>query len=310
MSVKKCTAIAAALLAGGIFAAEAESQGLSWEPGSGISWGETPVMTAEFGLAFDSKYMTYGLVDNRDPILTPSASATFFDFLTFEVEAIFDMTKQGKKAGPGRKNRGGKYMELDPGAYLSQTFSADDYAWLPTTIEASLGYSYEYHPRSMDGNSGYWADSQYVWAEVALPDLWIEPLLYIERDISRDNGTYANLELGHTFPLIDSEEEDGDPLLAFRPSVGQGFGNTQRVRGYLWDSKKDEALDHAGLMDTCVKGELTWAICDWLSLSGYVAYYDYLFDSRMRDGARGYTERNSDDRSYHFVSGLALTAAF
>ena len=37
---------------------------------------ETPVVSAEFGLQFDSKYMTYGVVDGKDPILTPSAQLT------------------------------------------------------------------------------------------------------------------------------------------------------------------------------------------------------------------------------------------
>jgi hypothetical protein len=317
MKTKKLTAVVAAVaLSGGLFAAaesaEATSTGLTWEPGSGIAFDETPLMTAEFGLSFDSKYMTYGLVDNRDPIMTPSASATFFDFLTFEVEAIFDLTKQGKKASYAA-NRGGKYMELDPSVYGSWSFSPDDHSWLPTAVDVSLGYSYEYHPRSMpktvDGEPTGWSDTQYVWAELALPDLWIEPLFYFERDLTRDDGTYVNLELGHAFPLIDNDEEDGDPVLAFRPSVAQGFGNTQRVRVYLWD-KRDEPIDRGGLMDTCLKGELTWTICDCVSLSGYVAYYDYLFDSRIREGARGYTGRKSDDRSYHFVGGLALTVAF
>ena len=317
MEVKKLALAAkAAVLSVSVFAAaQEESEKTSqfeWEMGNGISYGETSIMSTEFGLAFDSKYMTYGLVDNRDPIMTPSASATFFDFLTFEIEAIYDLTTQGRKAG--RTNRGGKYMELDPGAYLSWSFSPEDNEALPTTIDVSFGYFYEYHPRSMHGKECDWANTHYLWAEIGLPDLWLEPLLYIERDLKRDNGTYASLELGHTFSLIDSDDEEDDPVLALRPSVAQGVGNTQRVRGYLWlyDAATDEdrPLDHGGLMDTCVKCELTWTVCDWLSLSGYVAYYDYIFDGNMRDAAREYTGRASDDNSYHFVTGLSLTASF
>ena len=43
-------------------------------------------------------------------------------------------------------------------------------------------------------------------------------------------------------------------MLEFRPSVGQGFGNTQRVRGY---SPEERTYDHGGVMDTCLKGEFT-----------------------------------------------------
>lgn len=44
-----------------------------------------------FGIDFSSKQTTYGLIDNDDPILTPSASISYGDF-SFEVAAIFDTT--------------------------------------------------------------------------------------------------------------------------------------------------------------------------------------------------------------------------
>ena len=63
-------------------------------------------------------------------------------------------------------------------------------------------------------------------------------------------------------------------------------------------------------MDLCVKGELTWNIGAGVALSAYVAYYDYVFDSTLRDAARAYEATGRDDTSYHFVGGLALTASF
>lgn len=259
-------------------------------------------VSVEAGLAFDSKFMSYGLVDNNDPILTPAASVTLADHLNFGVEAIFDTTPYGRKWGD-YGNRGGKYIELDPSAAFGWTFKPEDWEGLPTTIAVQLGYQYEYHPRHMGGGTGEAGDdTQFVILDLELPDLWLEPVFQIERDIDRDNGTYANLELGHTFSLIDGEGED--PLLAFKPSVAQGLGNSQRTRGY------DLAKDHGGLMDTCIKGELTWNVCDHVSLSGYVAYYDYLFDSTLREGARAYEASGRADTSYHFVAGLGLTVNF
>lgn len=263
---------------------------------------DTVPVSAEFSLAFDSKFMSYGLVDNNDPIVTPSASVEFFKHLTVEVAALFDTTKYGRKWGE-YGNRGGKYIELDAGSAFHWIFSPEDVAWLPTRVGVAIGYAYEYHPRHMGGGTGEPGDdTQFVIAGLELPDLWLEPALEIERDIDRDNGTYVNLELGHTFALIDGDGED--PLLAFRPSVAQGLGNTQRTRGY------DLAKDHGGLMDTCIKGELTWRIGDNLALSGYVAYSDYLFDSTLREGARAYEASGRADSSYHFTAGLALTASF
>ena len=60
---------------------EEKDDGLSYTPGEGVSYGEQKIVTAEVGLSFDSKYMTYGVVDGKDPILTPSAKATFFDWV-------------------------------------------------------------------------------------------------------------------------------------------------------------------------------------------------------------------------------------
>ena len=57
-----------------------ESDELSWAPGEGVTFGETPVVNTEVGLAFDSRYMTYGVIDGKDPIVTPSAKMTFFDW--------------------------------------------------------------------------------------------------------------------------------------------------------------------------------------------------------------------------------------
>ena len=120
----------------------------------------------------------------------------------------------------------------------------------------------------------------------------------------RDSGTYLNLEIGHTFALIEDGEEGADPILTFRPSIAQGFGNTMRVRSYL------EGLDHSGFMDTCVKGELTWQICDYCALSGYVAYSDFLLDRKIRDASREYEATGKWDHSWNFIAGLALTVNF
>ena len=108
---------------------------LNWKMGEGVTFDETPIVSAEVGLAFDSKFLSYGLVDNNDPILTPSASMTFGNLLTVGVESIFDITRYGHKAGYG--NRAWRYQELDPGATLTYTFSPEELSWLPTTIEGN-----------------------------------------------------------------------------------------------------------------------------------------------------------------------------
>ena len=271
------------------------------------------LVAVEAGVAFDSRYMTYGVIDGKDPIVTPSAQITFFDWVYFGVESIFDVTKgNGKRGGYG--NRARQWTTLDAIVGIAHDFDCGETLG---ALSVDFNYIYEYLRRykyhNSSGEDKDMGDTQYLNLELSLGDLWFEPTLAIERDLMADDGTYVNFEIGHTFPLIDGEGEDDDPVLAFRPSIGQGLGNTQRAAGYFVKRKgSDEALDHGGLMDTTIKGELTWNICENLSLSGYIAYSDYWFDGTMRDGARAHNADwgRSCDHSWNFYGGIALGVSF
>lgn len=256
---------------------------------------ETPIVSAEFGLQLDSKYMTYGVVDGKDPILTPSAQLTFFDWAYVGVESIFDLTKgNGKRGEYG--NRAGKWTTLDAIVGLAHEF---DLGETLGALSVDVNYIYEYLRR----HHSDMGDTQYVNLELSLGDLWLEPTLGIERDLMADDGTYVNLEIGHTFALVGDDE---DPTLTFRPSIGQGLGDKHRTRGY------ELADDHGGLMDTTIKGEFEWAVCDHVALTAYIAYSDYWFDSKLRDGARAYNGAwgSSCDHSWNFYGGVGVTVSF
>ena len=256
---------------------------------------ETPIVSAEFGLQLDSKYMTYGVVDGKDPILTPSAQLTFFDWAYVGVESIFDITKgNGKRGDYG--NRAGKWTTLDAIVGLAHEF---DLGETLGTLSVDVNYIYEYLRR----HHSDMGDTQYVNLELSLGDLWLEPTLGIERDLMADDGTYVNLEVGHTFALVGDDE---DPTLTFSPSIGQGLGDKHRTRGY------ELADDHGGLMDTTIKGEFEWAVCDHVALTAYIAYSDYWFDSKLRDGARAYNGAwgSSCDHSWNFYGGVGVTVSF
>ena len=279
---------------------------------------EAAAVSYEFSLAFDSKYLSYGFVDNNHPILTPSGSITFFDWFSIGAYAIFDITKYGHRHG--YTSRQWQCTEFHPNAEIRHSFGEEDFAWLPTTVELAIGYDYEYVPNCKhngtklydddDNFIGYdksWdEDTQYWTVEIGLPDLWLEPCFYCEFDTMRDHGIYMNLEIGHTFDVIDD-------TLTIRPSIAQGWGNAQRIAAYAWTSDYSER-GYSALMDTMVKVEAEWTICDWLSLSGYVGYSDFLFDGGLRDSARRYTENELGnvtwEHSWNFIAGLALTASF
>ena len=293
----------------GVCAAESEEK-WNWAMGEGVTLAERPIVSAEVGMAFDSKFMSYGLVDNNEPILTPSASLTLFDWVSIGVEAIFDTTHYGRHDyGEGYGSRKFKYQELDPSVGISHAFGPDDASWLPTTVEFGLEYMYEAHPKIVDD------DTQFVTFSIGMPDLWIEPTFSAEFDIKRDHGTYLNLEIGHTFALIEGDEEE-DPLLDFRLSIAQGWGDKQRIAAYLPDVNlvngygEYEKLSHAGLMDTCVKGELGWNVCPGVRLSTYLAYYDFLFDKPNRTGSAAFEMWGDWDVCWNFIAGAAVSFSF
>ena len=305
-------------------AAEEAASEWNWSMGEGLSYGETTIVSGEASIAFDSKFLSYGIVQNKDPVLVPSGEVTFYDLLTIGIYGYFDVTKYGRRAG--YTSRQFQCIEMHPYVELGHSFSPEDYEWLPTTIDVTLGYDYEYIPNTMskgsvDEDYGLWdktwsEDTQFWTFEIGLPDLWLEPALYFERDTMRDDGTYVNLSVGHTFNLLGEE----DDTLTLRPSVAQGFGNGQRVKGYLErvcpgviDEEGEmytEPLNHSGLMDTMIKAELCWAVCDGVEISGYVGYSDFLFDREIRRASRTYEYIGKWDESWNFIAGLAATFSF
>lgn len=98
-----------------------ESSGWSYAPGEGVSFNETPILSTEVSLSFDSRYMTYGVIDGKDPIFTLGVTGTFFDWAYIGVESIFDLTDgNGKRGGYGK--RGFKYTTLDAFVGLAHEF--------------------------------------------------------------------------------------------------------------------------------------------------------------------------------------------
>ena len=257
---------------------------------TGALYAQNEIVSTEVSLSFDSRYMTYGVIDGKDPIFTPGATATFFDWAYIGVESIFDLTD-------GNGKRGFKYTTLDAFVGLAHEFDLGEKIG---TLGVDVGYMYEYLPR-YQGEVG---DTQYFTAELSLGGHWLEPTIAFERDIMADDGTYVNIELGHTFEISED--------LTLRPAIGQGVGNSLRTKGYFGELEKVEGFDHGGLMDTSIRLDLEYAITDWLTFGAYVAYYDYLFDGNMREAAAAYNGEwgAGEDKTWNFVGGISFTATF
>ena len=249
-------------------------------------------------LDFASKVLSYGLPDADRPNLLPSGELTFFDILSVGGKFYIDLTDIGMRMGRG--DRTWDFWEIDFPVDLRHTFSPDEISGLPTSVAVGVGYRYEYHPPRT-----HIADTQFWLADVALPDLWLVPCLAYERDTIRDNGTYLNFRLSKEIPIGAG--------VSLEPSVAQGWRDRKRVKGYLPSPELVGRLDRAGLMDTAFGISLVWRVTERLTLAGFVAYSDFLFDRHVREASRNYI-RQSDagarNHSWCFPYGISMTFAF
>lgn len=249
-------------------------------------------------LDFASKVLSYGLPDADRPNLLPYGELTFFDSLSVGGKFYIDLTDIGMRMGRG--DRTWDFWEIDFPVDLRHTFTPDEISGLPTSVEVGVGYRYEYHPPRT-----HIADTQFWLADVALPDLWLVPRLAYERDVIRDNGTYLNLSLSHDFRLME--------YLTLTPMLWQGWGDKKRVRGYLTDPNMVRPLNRAGLMDTRLQLSLAWTPFDWLTVSAFVAYSDFLFDRHIRDASRNYIRQidgGARNASWCFPVGVSVEMTF
>lgn len=256
-------------------------------------------ITGSLSVSYESKALTYGFVDADDPIFAPKGALTVFDTFTAGFVFYFDTTDFGDKIGRG--DHAWDFWEIDVPAELRHVFTPDEISWLPTSVELGGGYRYEYHPpRSNCPDTAFWL------ADISLPDLWLVPCFAYERDVMRDQGTYLNLSVSHAFEIVEG--------VMLTPSLGQGWGDCKRVRGYVPTPDLAHRLNRAGLLDTQLRLALAWRICDHVTLTAFVAYSDFLFDRHIREASRRYI-RSADGvchrhSSWNFPAGIALVCDF
>jgi hypothetical protein len=231
----------------------------------------------EAAVEFCTRQLTYGLVDNRDPIVTAEAAAEWHGF-TFESAMIFDTTDWGEKHG-GYGDRTGKYQELAFGPGYTCAFSPETLRFLPTTVEMFVNYIYEYHPPVRKALGEENPDTQFINVGAALPDLWLEPAFSVEFDIDNEDGAaYLAAGVGHTFALVRAAGgRETDPL-SLALGAGVGLGNPER-------NEYDAGYRRWAFKDAWVSAALEWRITDRVALTPYVAACEQL-SSRLRAAAR------------------------
>jgi hypothetical protein len=251
--------------------------------------GNTPAF--EVGAEFTTRQLTYGLVDNRDPIFTLDAAAEWYGF-TFEAAAIFDVTKWGRKNG-GYGNSQGKWQEIAFGP--GYTFAVEPF-------EFFVNYIYEWHPRVQKWKGEENPHTQFINVGAGLPDVFLAPSLSAEFDIRNESGAiYLLAEIGHTFTLVEAAgDRETDPL-SLSLGAGVGFGNPKR-------NKYDAEFDTYAFKDISASVSLDWQINDTFVVQPYVAVYEQLH-GRLRDAARHYMD-NETHASTQLIGGLRIAASF
>jgi len=254
----------------------------------------------EAAVDFCSRQLTYGLVDNRDPIVTSAAAAEWHGF-TFESALIFDTTDCGKRHGD-YGNRKDKYQELSFGPGYAHTFATEDVPFFPTAVDTFVNYLYEYHPpvRKDLGESN--PHTQFINAGAGLPDLWLAPTLAAEFDIDRDGGAiYLVADVSHSFSLVKAPGARKNDLLALTLGTGIGFGNARR-------NACDADFDAAAFKDTHASLALDWKLTDRMTLSPYAAAYEQVH-RRLREAAR-HSINGETHSSAQLIGGVRLVAKF
>lgn len=253
----------------------------------------------EVAVDFCSREITYGIPDNSDPILTYSGTVDWYG-LGAEVNVINDLTRWGEKEG-GYGNRRFKYQEINFGPGYTYTLDDSLIPSFPTPLELGLKYIYEWHPPvnhvyRVDGEDGN-PDTQFIYFDVALKDLWLKPAIEFEWDIDRDrNALYVNPSIGHDWLLFGS---DDSPTLEFGAQLGVGFGNARR---------NEIDADHAESGFKDVNGQLSfaWHLTDWATLSPYFQVSDEL-TPWMREAAEA---ADSHGDHLYFIGGCTLAFHF
>ena len=255
------------------------------------AWGRPEVAV---GADFASQQMTYGLVDNDDPIVTLSGSVAW-GALSFGVDGIFDTTDWGETDG-GYGDREWKWQELDLTPAVSWTF--EDV--IGTPLETELSYCWAHHPDAKD-EEGEDAnpDTQTIGLSLGLPEVPLSPALSLEWDIDDEEGAvYAMLEVSHSFEILSGEEEGDDPALALELGAGLGMGNAKR-------NDFDAEWDHASLKDVQLSAALPWNVGP-LTVKPYALCAEQV-EHALRRAAK---DADPDGHSFQWVAGIAVEAAF
>ena len=248
---------------------------------------ELPAPSFEASVDVVSRQISRGLPDNTDPIATTAASIEWYG-VALGIDGIFNLSDIAEEDGFDTMDN----TQIDYSVAYGYAFDVG------TTLELGADYTYEYDQGGNDESDHV----QYIHFSAGLPDVFLSPTIGAEWMLDQFHGQYYTLELSHGFDLIPGEGEDADPVLALTLSFCQGLANSKY-------NEEDLGKDFWALRESTFMATIDWAVCDYLTISPYIAYSD-TYSGTVRDAAKYYEDEEASHNVAQFHGGVTVTASF
>ena len=230
-----------------------------------------------FNLSNDvvSRYVWRGILQNPDPCVQPSATATWKG-LSLNVWGNYATSDWGA-------DREGNFSEVDYTASYTYTFT--DLPGVKSVALTGGAIWYEFPNWCSATKEGF--------VTVALPELWLTPALSAYYDMDEADGFYLNAGVGHTFTLTPVSDK-----LNLALNAGIGWNDRDQNSYYY-------GVDENGFADLGLGATLNYNITETLVASIYYKY-SYILDQELREESI-ISDAQSGDQS---VFGARLSYSF
>ena len=263
-------------------AAEAES-----ENSETMEEEKPEIFTLELDVDFFSSYVWRNAVQTDEPVIQPCicGELTYFEpfWLGFYIWQNYDLTSRRHEC-----LRGG-CAETDWSVYGGATaWESEDGE---TSLDLEIGYeSFNNHGVKSDYREDYKSTAE-MYAKVTLnnqiANIYGQASWMFDDFGSYKQGMYYEVGLNREFEICDS--------LTFGADWNVSFGDSRYLYflyggvNYDEDEFGEETWDNpdAGVGGTTIKAYLSWAITDWMSLVGTIAYTGVLNGSARQSLADG-----------------------